>query len=172
MRLATFLIILSSFTPRGQTVLTGVVAIDGETPSGCRIEVIETGVSQLTDSDGKFRVLVSDRDRVSLLISYIDRLTCKVLISDIKTVADEVNLGTIPLFLNETISVSEYEKLDNERKENYDEIRHWTQLKGYINKNRADTTAVRTTLETNKKIKYRFDSLDNKVIVKYEDWSR
>ena len=172
MRLATFIIIVSLFNQKGQTVLTGVVSIDGQTPSGCKIEVLETGTSQLTDSDGKFRVIVSHKDQVSLLVSYVDRLTCKVLIRGIKTTTDEVDLGTIPLFLNETISVSEFEKLDKKKKEKYDEIRHWTQLIGYINKNLVDTTAVRTTLGINRKIKYGFDSLDNKVIVNHGDWSR
>ncbi|MGC3945529.1 MAG: hypothetical protein QM762_13600 [Chryseolinea sp.] len=170
MRLATFIFVLSLFSPSEQTVLTGIVSIDGEPMSGCNIKVLETGASQSTDSDGKFRLVVNDMEQVSLLISYADGLTCKVLIRGIKTTSDEVNLGTIPLFFNERISVSEYEKLDKNERKRYDAIRHWTQLIGYINKNSVDTTALRTALEINRKIKYRFDPVDNKVIANYEEW--
>jgi hypothetical protein len=170
MRLATFIFIVSLFNPREQTVLTGIISIDGETTSGCKIEILETGTTESTDSDGNFRLVVNDMEHVSLLISYADGLTCKVLIRDIKTAPGEVDLGTIPLFFNKTISVSDYEKLDKYEREKYDAIRHWTQLIGYINKNSVDTTALRTALAINGKIKYRFDPVDNKVIVNYEDW--
>jgi hypothetical protein len=79
--------------------LTGVISIDKEIILGCKVEVIETGASQLTDSDGRFRLTVDDLDHVSLVVSYVDRLACKVVIDDIITDTRAVDLGIIPLFL-------------------------------------------------------------------------
>lgn len=143
MRLATFIFIVSLFRPNVQTVLKGVISIDGETTSGCKVEVLETGDSQMTDWEGRFKVVVNDNDKVSLLVSYVDGLTCKVLIRDIKMNTDEVNLEIIPLFLNQAFSISDYEKLEKKEKEKYDQVRHWTKLIGYINEHCVDTIAVR-----------------------------
>jgi hypothetical protein len=172
MRLAIFLLALTLTISKDPTILTGVVSIDNDPINGCKVEVLENGVSQTTDSEGRFRVTVNDLDKMTLKLSYLDRLTCKVEIKDIKMERMEVDLGTVPLFFNETISVADYEKLNAEKRKTYDEIRHWTQLIGYINKNLVDTSAVRINLWDKRKIKYRIDCVDNKIIIDYKDWNK
>lgn len=153
------------------TILTGIVSIENEPFGGCEVRVLQNGLSQLTDSEGKFRLVTDDLQELTLQISYFD-MTSTLVIEDIPLDSKEINIGTIPLVFNEIVSSSEYEKFNAEKRKKYQEVRHWAQLLGYVSKTKTDTTALRTTLWTDRKIKYRLDTVNNKVIINYKDWSK
>src|SRR6218665_861806 len=172
MRLATIILSFIIIVSKEPTILTGQVVMVNEPVAYCKVEIMENGASQLTDTDGKFRLLIDNLDEVTLTVTYVERLTSKTIIRAIKLDTNEVDLGFVPLFLNKTISVADFKKLPASEKKKYEEIRHWVELIGYINGNRVDTTAVRANLWDKRKIKYQIDSLDNTVIVNYKDWAK
>jgi hypothetical protein len=154
------------------TVLTGIVTIDNEALAGCEVKVLPHGLSQITDADGKFQFVTHDLGKLTLAISYLDRMTCSLVIEDIPSNTGDLDLGTIPLVFNEIVNRADYEKFDSEKKKIYEEIRHYSQLLGYINKTSVDTTVLRTTLWTTRNIKYRYDQSGNNVVINYKDWRK
>lgn len=172
MKLATIILSFIFIASKETSILTGQVVLDNEPLANCKVEIIENGTSQLTDTEGKFRLAIENLNKATLTISYVDRLASKTTIREIKLEKNEINLGSIPLFFNTTISIENYEKLPDSEKKKYEEVRHWVQLIGYVSANKVDITAVWTTIRVNKKVKYLIDTLDNTVIINYKDWRK
>jgi hypothetical protein len=170
MRFSIFFLIPFLFQPQDQRILTGTVAIENEAVAGCEVFLTGSKITHFTDQDGRFKLPLDNHKKETLVIRYLNGWACSVVIEDVQLQSDAFDFGTVPLVYNKMVTISEYEELSPVERKEYEEVRHWAHLLGYINKTTADTTALRVALWTDRRIRYRYDPAENRVLIRFEDW--